>query len=116
MAHRRVRLVGAADVGLQPLLRMAFDAVRAEFDVPVEFAPEVEAAAAASAAAPSLPTDRTDVPFFTIDPVGSTDLDQAMHLERDGRGYRIRYAIADVPAFVPAGGPVDVEARRRGQT
>ena len=116
MAHRRVRLVGAADVGSQSLLRKAFDAARAEFDVPEEFPAEVEAAAAASAASPSLPTDRTDVPFFTIDPVGSTDLDQAMHLERDGRGYRVRYAIADVPAFVPAGGPVDVEARRRGQT
>ncbi len=116
MAHRRVRLVGAADVGSQSLLRRAFDAARAQFDVPEEFPAEVEAAAAASAAAPSLPTDRTDVPFFTIDPVGSTDLDQAMHLERDGRGYRVRYAIADVPAFVPAGGPVDVEARRRGQT
>ena len=31
------------------------------------------------------------------------DLDQAMHLERDGDGHRIRYAIADVPAFVRLG-------------
>jgi exoribonuclease R len=44
------------------------------------------------------------------------DLDQAVHLERDGDGYRVRYAIADVPAFVRAGGAVDEEARRRGQT
>ena len=32
------------------------------------------------------------------------DLDQAMHLERLGNGYRVRYAIADVGAVVPAGG------------
>jgi len=39
-----------------------------------------------------------------------------MHTERRGAGYRIRYAIADVPAFVRPGSPVDAEARRRGQT
>ena len=44
------------------------------------------------------------------------DLDQALHIERDGDGYRVRYAIADVPAFVGAGGAVDAETRRRGQT
>ena len=44
------------------------------------------------------------------------DLDQALHIERDGDGYRVRYAIADVPAFVQAGGAVDAETRRRGQT
>ncbi len=74
-------------------------------------------AAAQAAAAPDLPReDHTDLPFFTIDPAGSTDLDQAMLLERDGAGFRVRYAIADVPAFVAPGGPVDLEARRRGQT
>ena len=44
------------------------------------------------------------------------DLDQAMHLERDGDGYRVRYAIADVPAFVAAGRRGRPETRRRGQT
>jgi exoribonuclease R len=44
------------------------------------------------------------------------DLDQALHLERDGDGYRVRYAIADVPAFVASGGAVDAETRRQGQT
>ncbi len=117
MAHRRVRLVGAADIAPAYDLHRVFDEIRAELGVVGQFSPEVESAAAASAAQPDLPsTDSTDVPFFTIDPLGSTDLDQAMHLERDGRGFRVRYAIADVPAFVPAGGPVDAEARRRGQT
>jgi exoribonuclease R len=94
-----------------------FDAIRDEFKVPEPFAPEVESEAAASAAAPALPErDETAVPFLTIDPPGSMDLDQAMHIERDGEGYRVRYAIADVPAFVVAGGAVDAETRRRGQT
>ena len=44
------------------------------------------------------------------------DLDQAVHLSRDGRGYRVRYAIADVAAFVSPGGPIDVEAHQRGVT
>lgn len=55
------------------------------------------------------------MPFATLDPPGSRDLDQAFHLERAGRGYTVRYAIADVPGFVSRGA-VDVEARRRGQT
>ncbi|WP_217585257.1 RNB domain-containing ribonuclease, partial [Microbacterium sp. GbtcB4] len=50
------------------------------------------------------------------DPAGARDLGQAFHLVRDGDGYRVRYAIADVPGFVVPGGAVDAEARRRGQT
>lgn len=58
----------------------------------------------------------TDLGFITVDPPGSTDLDQAFHLQRDGSGYRVWYAIADVPAFVTPGGAIDAEARLRGQT
>ena len=66
---------------------------------------------------PRLPDfDQTEVPFVTIDPPESMDLDQALHLERHGGGYRVRYAIADVAAFVEPGGPMDVEAHDRGQT
>ena len=98
-------------------LASRFDAIRAEFGVPADFPPEVLAEAERAAASPGLPgRDETAVPFLTIDPPGSMDLDQAMHLERDGDGYHVRYAIADVPAFVVAGGAVDAETRRRGQT
>ncbi|MFW5471711.1 RNB domain-containing ribonuclease [Knoellia sp. CPCC 206450] len=95
-----------------------FAAIRAELEVAEEFPPEVTAEAEKVVSAPvDLPErDETAVPFFTIDPASSMDLDQAMHLERDGDGYRVRYAIADVPAFVAPGGAVDTEARRRGQT
>jgi exoribonuclease R len=44
------------------------------------------------------------------------DLDQALFLERSGDGYRVRYAIADVPSFVAPGGALDAETRKRGQT
>ena len=51
---------------------------------------------------PPLPAhDLRDVPFLTIDPPGSTDLDQAMALSRTGDGYLVQYAIADVAAFDP---------------
>ncbi len=79
---------------------------------------EEELAAAERAAVRSF-DDRPDesaLPFETIDPEGSMDLDQALLLERDGSGYRFRYAIADVAAFVEPGDPLDAAARRRGQT
>ena len=66
---------------------------------------------------PPLPElDATDVPLVTLDPPGSRDLDQAVHLAARGDGYRVSYAIADVGAFVRLGGALDAEARRRGQT
>jgi exoribonuclease R len=120
MAQRRIhvtRPASATSVAESAELKQRFDAIRAELDVPTDFPPEVVAEAREAAAAADLPErDETGVPFLTIDPPGSMDLDQAVHLERDGDGYRVRYAIADVPAFVRAGGAVDEEARRRGQT
>ena len=102
-------------------LRRRFAAIRAELDVPGEFGADVVADAAEAAGRADLPQrDETGVPFLTIDPPGSMDLDQAMHIETDdsaqGTGFRVRYAIADVPAFVTPNGPMDQEARRRGQT
>ncbi len=96
-------------------------AIRAELEVPERFPDEVEAAAAV--ASESTPADgpgrvdRRDLPLVTVDPAGSTDLDQAFHIERGVRGgHVVWYAIADVAAFVRAGDPVDIEARRRGVT
>lgn len=100
-------------------LAKALADIRDELGVTAEFplAVEAEAKAAAAAASETWPAlDLLDVPFFTIDPSDAMDLDQAMHLERRGAGYRVRYAIADVPAFVRPGGAIDAEARTRGQT
>jgi exoribonuclease R len=92
-------------------------AIRAELELPSAFPPEVEVAATRAAANPRLPAlDRTDLPLFTVDPVGAMDLDQAMWLERTAGGYRVHYAIADVATFVAPGDAVDLEANRRGQT
>ncbi len=94
-----------------------FAAIRAEFDVPDRFPAVVVAEAERLAAAPPLPGhDATDLELVTIDPPGSRDLDQAVHLARRGTGYRVSYAIADVGGFVRLGGAIDAEARRRGQT
>jgi exoribonuclease R len=96
---------------------LGFDAVRAELGVPAAFPVEVLAEADRAAAAPALPTaDATDIPLVTVDPPGSRDLDQAVHLAARGRGFRVSYAIADVAAFVRPGGAVDTEARERAET
>ena len=98
-------------------LRKGVEAIRSEMGVTPDFPGEVEAAAAEAARSPRLPDlDRTDIPLVTIDPSAALDLDQAMHIERDGSGFVVHYAIADVGAFVTPGDPVDVEANRRGET
>lgn len=99
-------------------LQARFDAIRAEQEVPGEFPADVLAEAEKVAATPlvTLERDETQIPFLTIDPPGSMDLDQAMHLSREGEGYRVRYAIAHLESFVAPGGAIDAEARRRGQT
>ena len=99
-------------------LDAGIEAIRREQQLPEAFPPEVEAAArAAAAAGPRFPgEDRSDLALVTIDPPGAMDLDQAMHVERHGDGYRVHYAIADVGAFVSPGDPIDLEAHRRGET
>ena len=91
--------------------------LRTELGVPSGFPEPVLAEAAESARSPRLPQlDRTDIAFITLDPEGSLDLDQAFHLSATSAGYLVRYAIADVAAFVTAGGAVDREAHARGET
>jgi exoribonuclease R len=93
------------------------DRLRTELEVPGEFPPEALAEAEAAARDPRLPgLDRTDLPLVTIDPPGSRDLDQALHVARTGGGFLVSYAIADVAAFVTPGGALDAEVFRRGVT
>ncbi|GAB3588907.1 RNB domain-containing ribonuclease [Calidifontibacter terrae] len=100
-----------------PELKAAFDGLRQRLELPTDYPADAVREAEAKSANPPLPDrDETAVPFFTIDPEGSKDLDQAMCLERDGDGYRVRYAIANVPAFVEPGGALDTETHHRGQT
>ncbi len=114
---RRVIRVGGPDPASVAALERRFAAIRERLHVPADFPAQVLEDAERAAAAPDLPSrDLTDVEFVTVDPPGSTDLDQALHIGRSGDGFTVQYAIADVPAFVVPGRPVDVEARRRGQT
>jgi exoribonuclease R len=103
----RIRAAGA----------ISWDDLRSDLQVPTSFPVAVLAEAEAAASAPRLPDlDLTGLPFLTIDPAGSLDLDQAMSLARHPEGYTVRYAIADVAAFVTPGSLLDAETHARGET
>lgn len=109
--NRRLRPPAAAPTAID------FAAVRGRLGVPTGYPADAVAEAVAAAAHPPAPAlDRTDLPLVTIDPVGSMDLDQAMQLTRNGTGYRVHYAIADVASFVAPAGPLQRETWARGET
>src|SRR4051812_1100752 len=117
MSSSRVVRVHIGDEVAGRSLREGIEAIQSQLQVSPGFAPEVEEAARRAADAPRQPElDRTDIPFVTIDPASSQDLDQALHLARDGSGYVVHYAIADVAAFVSPGDPVDLASHERGET
>lgn len=60
--------------------------------------------------------DLRHVPLPTIDPEDARDHDDAVWAERDGDGYKIWVAIADVSEYVQPGSALDQEALRRGCT
>lgn len=103
---------------MHPRLADGFERLERELKLPRDFPSAVlaEAGAAARDTAFADRQDQTDLPFVTIDPPGSMDLDQAVSIEPLRDGYRVWYAIADVGAFVRPGGAIDAEARARGET
>lgn len=114
MPRRHIRVIGAPEASLRVALR--------ELRAGLGGSEEYPADALAEASRPPHPApyparevyDATDLPFFTIGPPAATDLGQALHLSRrPGGGFRVRYAIADVAAFVVPGGALDTEAHRR---
>ncbi len=94
----------AADARLDPVFPAAAIAEAAA----------IEAAATVGLADKSL-VDLTHKPFFAIDNPGSTDIDQAMCLERraDG-GYTVSYALADPAYYIKPGSALFTEAMQRG--
>lgn len=109
----------------QNALAAGFATIADQFDLPADFPPDVLTAAREASRAkgrdgrPAWATQRcdaTDLRLVTLDPASSTDLDQAFVLERDGDQIVLRYALADVGAFVPVGGVVEREAWQRGVT
>jgi len=65
--------------------------------------------------------DIRDIPLITIDPVDAKDFDDAVFAARDDDpknkgGWIVWVAIADVAAFVQPGGPLDKNARNKGNS
>ena len=61
--------------------------------------------------------DLTEMTIVTIDPDDARDFDDAISIKPAGKGQvELGIHIADVSHFVPEGGPLDVEAKRRGNS
>lgn len=117
-----------------------FRTIAEEFELPEHFPEDVHAEALqATDRYADQRRDLLDVPFVTIDPAGSMDLDQAVNIQDAGGAgggadpagaaggagadpadgaarWRVRYAIADVAAFVDPAGALMAESLQRGQT
>ncbi len=60
--------------------------------------------------------DITELPLVTIDGETAKDFDDAVYCERQGQGFRLIVAIADVSHYVEAGSPLDGDAFERGNS
>lgn len=110
--RRIVEILGPGDQ-LAPVLKALLYAQ----GVRQGFSDEVVAAARAAAERGDRSDQRRhdlrELPTFTIDPDTARDFDDAISVQREGDRYHAWVHIADVSAYVPAGGPVDLEARQR---
>jgi len=90
-----------------------------KFALPFDFAKKAEAQARA------LPEgvrdddhkgrrDLRELPLVTIDGESARDFDDAVHAAREGKGFRLWVAIADVAHYVRHGDALDTDARERG--
>lgn len=110
-ARVKARLGTLADPGAISLI-----AIRAH-DLPTSFPDEV-VRLAEKAMVPPLGdrVDLRDVPLVTIDGEDARDFDDAVYAEPDGDGWRLLVAIADVAWYVRPNDPIDIEARKRGNS
>ncbi|MBS3935644.1 MAG: ribonuclease R [Sulfuritalea sp.] len=58
----------------------------------------------------------TALPLVTIDGETAKDFDDAVYCEKQGKGFRLVVAIADVSHYVPDGAALDGDARERGNS
>ena len=108
----------------QEALNHGFQAIAKQFDLPANFPPQVvsetervtQGASAGLLDSLSGRRDASSIPFVTLDPASSTDLDQAFAIEQDGDDLVLHYALADVGAYVSSGSEIEVEAWKRGLT
>ncbi|MGE5283664.1 MAG: ribonuclease R family protein [Actinomycetota bacterium] len=123
----RARVVRA--LGKSHTMETLFLAVASAMDLPVAFPAAALEEAAAVPQAVRLSArggglchgdeahprvDQRDLPFVTIDGENARDFDDAVCLAREGDGFRLFVAIADVAHYVLPGSPLDREAYLRG--
>lgn len=60
--------------------------------------------------------DLSDLQLITIDGVTAKDLDDAIYVEQDNKGFRLIVAIADVSHYIKKGTALDEEAYKRGNS
>ncbi|MBP2683687.1 MAG: RNAse, partial [Deltaproteobacteria bacterium] len=116
-------------LGKSHTMETLFLAVTSAMDLPVTFPDPVLEAAQAVPQAVRLSArgggvchgeeshprvDMRDLPFVTIDGEDARDFDDAVCLVREGDGFRLFVAIADVAHYVAPGSPLDREAYLRG--
>jgi ribonuclease R len=90
-----------------------------KFDLPHEFSKKALAQARATPEAVRAEDvqgrkDLRELQFVTIDGETARDFDDAVYCHRDGKGFRLWVAIADVSHYVRRGDALDLEARERG--
>jgi ribonuclease R len=87
-----------------------------KFDLPHEFSQKAlaQAKAFSEETDPQGRRDLRDLHFVTIDGETAKDFDDAVLARREGKGWRLWVAIADVSHYVRPGDALDREARARG--
>ena len=86
-------------------------------ELPLEF-PDAALLDADSATIPDLKgrEDLRHIPLVTIDGEDARDFDDAVFAQRDGEGWHLLVAIADVAHYVRSGSALDREAYKRGNS
>jgi ribonuclease R len=113
--NKVLRVLGRPDAALDVVEAMLLDrGVRRGFGKQLQA--EAVDAAERAAGVSSARRDLTEMPTLTVDPATARDFDDAVSASETGDGVRLWIHIADVAAHIGAGGALDREALRRGNS
>ncbi|MEW5774738.1 MAG: ribonuclease R, partial [Thermodesulfobacteriota bacterium] len=121
LEHRLYRAEAAEVLGREEDVAVQERLVKAAHGVPGEFPPGALAEAERLPGVPSKADfagreDLRKLPLVTIDGAKARDFDDAVCVRKEGKGWRLWVAIADVAHYVPPGSALDREARERGNS